>query len=249
MYKLAQLYLLPSKDEDGYSIKKGIKNGHTYMQWDNLGECPYGFYNPYHLYFTSDDVIEGGDWYINTETKILWQCTNDKAEIMACNELSNARKIIATTDNNLSIECNMCASEEITRAYTCKCKSTPKPSRAFLNGYCRKQGEIGDVMVEYEVTNRCCGRCDGVHDLCFADMTCDDHNEMGCPKCYGPRGDEIKLKLNSDKEIIIEPARNKWNRKELDVILSNLTNEVYNTFRNKKHATFDLENWKNVNLK
>lgn len=39
----------------------------------------------------------------------------------------------------------------------------------------------------HERKGRCCGRCDGVHDLCFSDMTCDVHNVLGCEDCYGKR--------------------------------------------------------------
>ena len=35
--------------------------------------------------------------------------------------------------------------------------------------------------------SRCCGRCDGVNDLCVADMVCDEHDKMGCEICYGKR--------------------------------------------------------------
>ena len=35
--------------------------------------------------------------------------------------------------------------------------------------------------------SRCCGRCDGVSDLCVADTICDDHSIMGCEECFGPR--------------------------------------------------------------
>ena len=38
-----------------------------------------------------------------------------------------------------------------------------------------------------ERESRCCGRCDGVNDLCVADIICDEHNEMGCEICYGAR--------------------------------------------------------------
>jgi hypothetical protein len=38
-----------------------------------------------------------------------------------------------------------------------------------------------------ERKGRCCGRCDGVHDLCFSDMTCDVHSVLGCEDCYGKR--------------------------------------------------------------
>jgi|TARA_R110000851_G_scaffold47424_1_gene115137 hypothetical protein len=260
MYKLAQLYLLPSKDEDGYSIKKGIKNGHTYMQWDNLGECPHGFYNPYHLYLTSDEDIEDGDWCIHyshgVTTLVQINLITEKNCTSVCGKnmwLDYCRKIIATTDLKLKVpaiyKLVTPTSEGNVSSDLIGSKSLPQIPKAFLNGYCIKQGEIGDVMVEFEVTNRCCGRCDGVHDECVTDMICHDHIKMGCPECFGPRGDVVKLKLNSDNKIIIEPTRDKWNRKELDVILENLTNEVYNTFRNKKHASFDLDNWKNINLK
>ncbi len=32
--------------------------------------------------------------------------------------------------------------------------------------------------------SRCCGRCDGINDLCFADMYCDDHKQLGCRVCW-----------------------------------------------------------------
>lgn len=35
--------------------------------------------------------------------------------------------------------------------------------------------------------SRCCGRCDGVNDLCVADMVCEEHDEQGCEICYGAR--------------------------------------------------------------
>jgi hypothetical protein len=41
--------------------------------------------------------------------------------------------------------------------------------------------------VEVEKKGRCCGRCNGVDDLCYTDMCCDDHHEYGCEECYGRR--------------------------------------------------------------
>ena len=35
--------------------------------------------------------------------------------------------------------------------------------------------------------SRCCGRCNGIDDICVADMICEEHNEQGCEKCYGAR--------------------------------------------------------------
>lgn len=35
--------------------------------------------------------------------------------------------------------------------------------------------------------SRCCGRCDGINDICVTDMVCELHNERGCELCYGMR--------------------------------------------------------------
>lgn len=45
------------------------------------------------------------------------------------------------------------------------------------------------VAKESKVKNesRCCGRCDGVHDLCVADQVCENHEVMGCEICFGKR--------------------------------------------------------------
>lgn len=32
---------------------------------------------------------------------------------------------------------------------------------------------------------RCCGRCDGVNDICVSDMICEEHSTQGCEICYG----------------------------------------------------------------
>lgn len=42
---------------------------------------------------------------------------------------------------------------------------------------------------KHAVWNRCCGRCDGHHDLCIADQECSAHDITGCEECFGPRGD------------------------------------------------------------
>lgn len=43
------------------------------------------------------------------------------------------------------------------------------------------------------IESRCCGRCDGVHDLCVTDMVCKEHDTQGCEICYGRRS-KIVLK-------------------------------------------------------
>lgn len=34
------------------------------------------------------------------------------------------------------------------------------------------------------VNSRCCGRCDGINDLCVADTLCEEHDIVGCEKCF-----------------------------------------------------------------
>lgn len=35
--------------------------------------------------------------------------------------------------------------------------------------------------------SRCCGRCDGVHEICIGDQFCEEHNTQGCEICFGER--------------------------------------------------------------
>ena len=36
-----------------------------------------------------------------------------------------------------------------------------------------------------QTKSRCCGRCNGIDDICVADMVCGEHREQGCKICYG----------------------------------------------------------------
>jgi len=49
--------------------------------------------------------------------------------------------------------------------------------------------KIESKEIDLSVTkqSRCCGRCDGVNDLCVADMVCDNHDVKGCEICFGKR--------------------------------------------------------------
>lgn len=48
-----------------------------------------------------------------------------------------------------------------------------------------RNGKVPDSLTRKE--SRCCGRCDGVNDLCFTDMDCDEHEVQGCEICFGKR--------------------------------------------------------------
>lgn len=46
---------------------------------------------------------------------------------------------------------------------------------------------MGLLKNEPKKKSRCCGRCDGVNDICHTDRICDKHTETGCEICFGER--------------------------------------------------------------
>jgi len=44
-----------------------------------------------------------------------------------------------------------------------------------------------NVLKHLKPKSRCCGRCDGIHDICVADQVCESHDIMGCEMCFGER--------------------------------------------------------------
>lgn len=57
-------------------------------------------------------------------------------------------------------------------------------------------------MNNIEEVSRCCGRCDGVNDLCVADMMCYDHKILGCEICYGKRTKTVTIIENMNTKNI-----------------------------------------------
>lgn len=51
--------------------------------------------------------------------------------------------------------------------------------------------------------NRCCGRCDGINDICVADTTCEAHNVLGCELCFGPRHYFLNVDRDSENRMVI----------------------------------------------
>lgn len=49
------------------------------------------------------------------------------------------------------------------------------------------------------MTTRCCGRCDGVNDICIADQLCEVHKVEGCRICW-PEPIPYKIALNKQFE-------------------------------------------------
>lgn len=49
-----------------------------------------------------------------------------------------------------------------------------------------KKISIKESNLEQELRkkSRCCGRCNGIDDICVADDVCDDHQTTGCRICW-----------------------------------------------------------------
>lgn len=140
-----------------------------------------------YLYIISDEIIGINNKVLHKNS--ILTVLEIKDNYLRVSELSSinvrkdtCQKIIATSDPNLALP-------QIPQDFIDRTYGDFKPVDDF-------------VMVEYE--NRCCGRCDGVNDLCVTDMTCDIHQEDGCENCYDPRGNQLVL---VDNIINLKPVK------------------------------------------
>lgn len=116
---------------------------------------------PQNIYITSDDYI-GYSYYL--DGGLVRKGVIDDKEYWEVRK--EYKKIIMTTDPELIKD---------------RVQEIPEDFLKWLvdNPDCE--------YVEVEKKGRCCGRCNGVDDLCYTDMCCDDHHEYGCEECYGRR--------------------------------------------------------------
>jgi len=160
-----------------------------------------------HLYMTvpqNVDPIKVGDWTLDLDCGLthgrLTRIDNEhELTRYAHNPKYNIRKIIATTDEKLTIDCllDTCPHEWKCSKSCFNSRHLPGMAQSLIEEYCLKaKTTIYTVLVEYK--NRCCGRCDGVNGLCFTDMTCKLHSIEGCEKCWGETGDILKLTQDAD---------------------------------------------------
>lgn len=135
--------------------------------------CKSGLAHPQHLYITSSEEIKEGDWLINIK---LNNGEPFKKDFKYDSNDVWYKKIILTTDPDL-IKGGVQAIDD-----------------EFLQWFVKNPG-CEEVEVNKE--SRCCGRCDGINDLCYTDTCCDTHQTYGCEICYGER---VKYKIIISKE-------------------------------------------------
>ena len=177
-----------------------------------------------HIYITSNDEIEEGDWVI-----FFWdggQIGSDKPLQYQPNKghilNKGLRKIIATTDALLKLPIPESLAE-YPMSYTPK--SLPKPSEKFIESYVESYNKginIERILVEYELF-------DEYGNIIMGDIQREN--------------DTIRIKLKEDN-IVIKRAKDIWSRDEV----CNLLNEyrVY-TWKNGSTA-HDLTEWSEENL-
>lgn len=112
----------------GFNEVKGTSNKHLQVQ---------------HLYFTSDDEIEMGDWCYSEKHKNIDRVTSNPVNV---NNSNGYYKVLATNDSSLW-------EHDDTVPYPKRRPALPQPSQQFIEKYVEeynKGQQISDILVEYE---------------------------------------------------------------------------------------------------
>lgn len=205
---MRNIYLFPSASPSplGYHfdvIKTGSLDYAPNFGFDLFNTENNFQHRPHHLYITSDEVIKKGDWYLGFD-RGKWILMKS-----VTNSVGNPRKkIILTTDPNLIKDGVQVIPDEFLEWFvknpSCEYVEIKKHI-IDMSIYVENMNKCTDPnYVEYEIINpkrfiRCCGRCNGVDDICYSDITCNSHKALGCEKCYGKR-----VEYKTSQEIINE---------------------------------------------
>ena len=131
-----------------------------------------------HLYITANGKFNRGD-YVTDGIEVM-KASPKLVDAQGLIDRREWKRIILTTDTALINEGVQAIPEEFLKWY-------------IKNQNCEK--------IETVEKSRCCGRCNGVDDLCFTDMTCTLHQGRGCETCYGKR---VEYSINLPKDEIME---------------------------------------------
>lgn len=141
------------------------------------------------LYILSDEEIKPSEWYVNTN--VLFKADDKFDSGNNPNVNKNNKRVLATTDNSLTIE-GYDSSDESANV---KIK-LPQPSPQFVETYIKsfnKGNIISEVMVEYE----CYGFVTKTHE------------------------DLFRVKTDSNNFISITKIKNSWSREEVISLIKN----------------------------
>jgi hypothetical protein len=148
--KRAKVVMLPTEDEIGSLY--GYKDKSMLFNYNPEGyiktEAEKEYTEHYHLYFTTDDEIKEGDWYLikvfkgDNKYKLSTQpCRKEEIHLQSSYD---CKKVVASTEKliiknyGISLDGDIDLNEYI-----------PQPSQAFIEKYC-KVGGIDEVLIEEE---------------------------------------------------------------------------------------------------
>jgi len=141
MKKKARVHMLPTEENSQIVLYAHRTNPFLVYHYTPINS-PLSDVNQ-HLYFTTDEEIKEGDWYLDvlkTGFPTVHKCGNSLP--------FTAPKIIATTDPKLLVDFE--GHEPYTGRDISAKVYLPQPSQDFIEEYC-KAGGIDEVDVEYEL--------------------------------------------------------------------------------------------------
>jgi len=216
MKKLCNVVMLPTEKAEGYGLLKTNNStkleycGDRYFTQSYLKDTNRTYQ---HLYLTSNEEIKEGDYYI---TDIgIFKCSGCETK----RELSLFKKIIATRDKSLTKYIPKGVGDKYSYPLT---EFIPQIPESFIKAYVEAQGNIKEVLVEYEFTK----------------------TYVDSQDAYGY--DNIKLKLRPDNTVIIHQAKT-YTRDEVVILLDRLRAEMYRDY-DSLAAIKDYEQWIQNNL-
>jgi hypothetical protein len=181
-----------------------------------------------HLYILSDDEIKVSDWYMVLPEDSVRQCN------MKFHPHRDFKKIIASTDPSLSLQCKYCGRIKVISSGLCgncgrfSSNLLPSPSQSFIEKYVEeynKRNKIEDIMIEYE-----------------EETNTQIANEI-------PLGLHIPehIKINSkDNTITIKKIKDSWTREEVVDLINKAI--VFVVLPNPDKTFKDLNKWIETNL-
>ena len=243
--------MLPANVSKRYNCTEGLIVK-CIKSWTPIGEAPKEInklsvsknwstgvldrYEPQHIYFTSDEEIKEGDWYI--VNGFVKQCISIKLycgiDYFLKDKLGNedlmkyCKKIIASTDK-LVIGWDYKNDIPDGDLYN---EFLPQPSIAFIEKYISEYNKgniIEKVMVDYFK----------IHVGWEPDYSFEDEGIEGSKETY-----QFILNVSKDNTITISKVKDSWSREEV----IEFTTELRHFINSGNKSIYDVDNWINKNL-
>lgn len=139
MYKKVNVVMLPTNEKATICLSQN-KLSLFYGIEPDIEKLKYQ-----HLYITSDEEINGGDWCLNSYDNQIWKYKPSPCPLPYWGNKDTLTKIIATTDKSITINGYDSSDEDaIVNCYL------PQIPQEFIELYCQKYNE-GNSITEVEI--------------------------------------------------------------------------------------------------